>query len=250
MREGGTRRGEAEVTFFDSPKLTFDARSGEPTDGALPVDGGEAEATQARAAEDAWKTARKTQRAAGRGAPGPQRLLAEATASEEEDAGAAADRTAASRAEEHAAAFGRLVHALLALPEPLEGEALEQAARTHRLEFGLSPTEAAEAAELAGRAQTLPAVAVAREADTTHRELPFTCRLDGRQVSGRIDLAYRKDGAWTVIDFKTARLTDPAQAEARYRDQMTLYRTALSALTGEPVAAALCLVRTGELVSV
>ena len=132
----------------------------------------------------------------------------------------------------------------------LRSVALEQAAQTHRLECGLSPTEAAEAAELAGRAHTLPVVAAAREADATHRELPFTCRLDGRQVSGRIDLAYRKDGAWTVIDFKTARLTDPAQAEARYRDQMTLYRTALSALTGEPVAAALCLVRTGELVSV
>jgi ATP-dependent exoDNAse (exonuclease V) beta subunit len=169
---------------------------------------------------------------------------------EEEGAEATADRAAASRAQEHAAAFGRLVHALLALPEPLEGEALEQAAQTHRLELGLSPTEAAEAAELAGRAQTLPAVAAAREADATHRELPFTCRMNGKVVTGRIDLAYRQGGAWTVIDFKTARLTDSAQAEARYREQMTLYRTALSALTGEPVAAALCLVRTGDLVPV
>jgi hypothetical protein len=31
---------------------------------------------------------------------------------------------------------------------------------------------------------------------------------------------------------------------------MDRYRTALSALTGEPVAAALCLVRTGDLVPV
>jgi hypothetical protein len=31
---------------------------------------------------------------------------------------------------------------------------------------------------------------------------------------------------------------------------MARYKKALSALTGEPVAAALCLVRTGELVSV
>ena len=121
---------------------------------------------------------------------------------------------------------------------------------TAAVAHGLDQLFVDQLTELAARAQALPAVAAAREADATHRELPFSCRLDGRQVSGRIDLAYRQDGAWTVIDFKTARLTDPAQAEARYRDQMTLYRTALSALTGEPVAAALCLVRTGELVSV
>jgi ATP-dependent exoDNAse (exonuclease V) beta subunit len=74
--------------------------------------------------------------------------------------------------------------------------------------------------------------------------------MDGKVVTGRIDLAYRTDGAWTVVDFKTARLTDPAQAESRYREQMGRYRTALAALTGEPVTAALCLVRTGELISV
>ena len=40
---------------------------------------------------------------------------------------------ATSEAEEHAAAFGHLVHALLALPEPLTGEALQQAAQAQRL---------------------------------------------------------------------------------------------------------------------
>ena len=100
------------------------------------------------------------------------------------------------------------------------------------------------------RAQALPAVQAAREADAVHRELPFTCRLDGRTVTGRIDLAYRTDGAWTVVDFKTARLTDSAQAASRYREQMYRCRAALAALTGEKVSAALWLVRTGELVAV
>jgi ATP-dependent exoDNAse (exonuclease V) beta subunit len=168
-----------------------------------------------------------------------------------DDAGAETEAASASRTgDDHAAAFGRLVHALLALPEPLDGEALQRAAQTQRPAFGLSETEAAEAAELAERAQALPAIAAARSADAVHRELPFTCRMDGRLVTGRIDLAYRTDGAWTVIDFKTARLSDSAQAAERYREQMDRYRTALSALTGEPVAAALCLVRTGDLVSI
>ena len=156
----------------------------------------------------------------------------------------------ASQAKEHAAAFGHLVHALLALPEPLAGDALQQAARAQRLHFGLSETEATEAADLAERTAALPEIAAARTADAVHRELPFTCRLDGRVVTGRIDLAYRTNGAWTVIDFKTARLADTAQAASRYREQMDRYRAALAALTGEKVSAALCLVRTGELVAV
>jgi ATP-dependent exoDNAse (exonuclease V) beta subunit len=93
-------------------------------------------------------------------------------------------------------------------------------------------------------------VAAARTAEAVHCELPFTCRRNGKVVTGRIDLAYRTNGAWTVIDFKTARLTDPAQAVPRYREQMDGYRAALAALTGESASAALCLVRTGELVPV
>ena len=53
------------------------------------------------------------------------------------------------------------MHALLALPEPLEDSAPQQAARTYRLEFGLTVTEAKDAGGLAERAQALPAVAPA-----------------------------------------------------------------------------------------
>ena len=56
--------------------------------------------------------------------------------------------------------------------------------------------------------------------------------MDGKVVTGRIDLAYRANGAWTVIDFKTARLADSAQAASRYREQTDRYRTALEPLTG------------------
>ena len=252
MREGGTKQGTAEVTFFDSPKLSFDASAQERADTAAAVNGGEDEATASRAAEQAWRDTRRAQRTAGRGLPGGETVSAEPgrPADEVDDAGPGAAAAAASEAEEHAAAFGHLVHALLALPEPLAGEALNRAAQAQRLQFGLGEAEAAEAAALAERTQSLPELAAARTADAVHRELPFTCRLDGKVVTGRIDLAYRAGGTWTVIDFKTARLTDPAQAASRYREQMDRYRAALAALTGEPVAAALCLVRTGELVPI
>jgi ATP-dependent exoDNAse (exonuclease V) beta subunit len=235
MRQGGTERGAAEITFFDSPQLPFGARKTGQGRHNDPIEGGAAEATTARTAETAWKASRRKEPSTSSGDRPP-----------------AADQAAeeAPSDDDHAAAFGCLVHALLALPGELDGDALQQAAQTQRLAYGLSEAEAAEAASLAERAQTLPAVAATRSADPVHRELPFTCRLDGHLVSGRIDLAYRTDGAWTLIDFKTARLADPDQAAARYREQMGRYRRALSALTGEPVSAALCLVRTGDLVPV
>jgi hypothetical protein len=52
------------------------------------------------------------------------------------------------------------------------------------------------------------------------------------------------------VDFKTARLATATDAAARYAPQLRRYRKALAALTGEPVDASLCLVRTGELVAV
>jgi len=79
-------------------------------------------------------------------------------------------------------------------------------------------------------------VAAARSAEAVHRELPFTCRMDGKLISGRIALAYRMDGAGTLIDFKTARPSDSAQVAERYRDQMHRYRTAVATLAGSPWA--------------
>jgi ATP-dependent helicase/nuclease subunit A len=250
MREGGTKRGTAELTFFDSPRLNFDTAATERADTASAVRGGEAEVVTARTAEEAWKDAQRARRAAGRDGRSAQAVSADAEGVEgrADDARTGREETAASQVEDHAAAFGRLVHALLALPEPLTGEALRQAAQAQRLAYGLSETEAAEAADLAERAQTLPAVAAARTAEAVYREVPFTCRMNGELVTGRIDLAYRIDGAWTVIDLKTARLADSAQAARQYREQMGRYRAALASLTGQPVAAALCLVRTGQLV--
>jgi ATP-dependent exoDNAse (exonuclease V) beta subunit len=237
MREGGTKRGKAEVSFFDSQKLTFDAPTPEGADQASSIDGGEAEATTARTAEEAWKANRRAQRAAGRGAPAARAISAEdATPSEKaDDTDTEGEGASASHPDEnHAAAFGRLVHALLALPEPLGGEALVQAAQTQRLAFGLSETEAAEAADLAERAQALPAVAAAQTAEAVHRELPFTCRMNGQVVTGRIDLAYRTNGAWTVIDFKTDR--PGGEALADYKRQVALYATGIHAAAGEPAS--------------
>ena len=73
---------------------------------------------------------------------------------------------------------------------------------------------------------------------------------DGILATGRIDLAYRKAGEWTVIDFKTADLKDARSAALTHSAQMAVYREALSMVTGKEPRAALCLIRSGVLVDV
>jgi len=68
--------------------------------------------------------------------------------------------------------------------------------------------------------------------------------------AGKIDLAYRKNGEWTVIDFKTSYLTDRATAIEAHGVQLKLYRQAIRSITGAPVRAALCLLGSGQLVDV
>jgi len=48
-------------------------------------------------------------------------------------------------------------------------------------------------------------------ADLVYRELPFAVPMcEGTLATGQIDLACRKAGEWTVIDFKTTDLPDAA----------------------------------------
>ena len=78
-------------------------------------------------------------------------------------------------------------------------------------QFGLKEEDALAAADLASRARTLPEIAAAETADLVYRELPFAVPMgEGVLATGQIDLAYRKAGKWTVIDFKTTDLPDAA----------------------------------------
>lgn len=74
------------------------------------------------------------------------------------------------------------------------------------------------------------------EADRIEREAPFRVLfpVNGQPVflMGRLDGACRRDGAWTVFDYKTNRASGPAERlAAKYRTQLAVYaiaaRTAL-----------------------
>ena len=246
--EGGTKNGQAKVTFVDSPALTFAGTAADRVSPMAPLDGGEEELRQARESERQWQAKRKA--LSFRGAPVESGDEESATPADPSGPGASKSLGMTAAVGDKATSFGTLVHALLALPEFPEGDALARSASTLAAQRGLDARDAAEAADLAKRVRALPALAAIGKADVVYREVPFVYRTGGQVLDGRIDLAYRVAGSWTVIDFKTALLSSADEARARFGEQLRRYRTALAALTGQPVEASLCLVRTGELVPV
>ena len=261
VRADGTS-GAAEVTWFDSRELDLGGEAAPRARASAVLDGTDADTQAALSREQTWEAERKTRRRAARQVslrvtiasehptttedaetPAPTPITNETEA----ELGADAPEPLAKAPSTRSAAFGRLVHALLAQASTL-GPDLATAARALAPQYALTPDDAVAAAELATRARSLPDIAAADTADLVYRELPFALPLEkGVLATGQIDLAYRKAGAWTVIDFKTAHLHDRAAAIEAHGAQLKVYRQALARITGAPVRAALCLLRSGQL---
>ncbi len=72
------------------------------------------------------------------------------------------------------------------------------------------------------------------ESADVRREASFTLRPDPRSptmVQGIVDCAFREDGEWVLIDYKTDRDADPETFVPRHEMQMNWYREALERLT-------------------
>lgn len=146
--------------------------------------------------------------------------------------------------------FGTLVHAVLA-SAPLDGQdggpgALEEIARLHGRVFGATHAEVAAAADVARRVLSHPLLARARTAagrGDCRREAPVSMRTDdGVLIEGVADVAFREDGAWTVVDYKTDRDLERAGGAIEvYRRQVALYAEMITRATGEPASAVLLL---------
>jgi DNA helicase II / ATP-dependent DNA helicase PcrA len=83
----------------------------------------------------------------------------------------------------------------------------------------------------------------------TEVEVSFETEVDGIGVRGRMDAVFADpDGGWTVVDWKTGAVPDPARLPA-LSVQLAAYRLAWAALAGcevERVRAAFHYVRAGE----
>ena len=258
LRADGTA-GKAQVTWFDTRGLGEAETSARARSRGGVLEGSEVEGWAGLLAEETWERARRERRQRARRPRRPVVAATDATPTPPAPAprGETVDERSAELVDDEAPIvvasaggdLGRLTHALVALAA---GGDLHTAARSLAAEYGFAPDDPAlgTAARLAERARALPELADLATADRVYREVPFTVPLDGQLVTGRIDLAWRRDGAWKVVDFKTARHADEAAALEAHGAQLALYARALRALTGEPVTASLGLLATGRVVSV
>ena len=138
--------------------------------------------------------------------------------------------------------FGALVHAVLAAT-PLDAAA-DQVGEFARLEgrmLGATEAEVTAAGAVVTAALAHPILERARRAvgaGACRRETPVTMQAeDGTLVEGVVDLAFRDDATWVVIDFKTDGELDVALDV--YRRQVQLYAQMVARATGEPARAVL-----------
>jgi ATP-dependent helicase/nuclease subunit A len=141
------------------------------------------------------------------------------------------------------AGFGALVHVVLSqAPFDADANQLDALAAVEARVLGLSESDAAEAARVAGRVLAHDIMARARAAErrgVCRRETPVTCSMpDGTVVEGIVDLAFEEDGRWVIVDYKSDRMI-AADGEERYRRQIGFYMSAIRQATGLPATGVL-----------
>jgi ATP-dependent helicase/nuclease subunit A len=88
-------------------------------------------------------------------------------------------------------------------------------------------------------------------ADRRLHEVPYSLPLDGGVESGIIDALYLQEGQWTIVEFKTDRVTDDVEfdqllSEEDYLAQARRYVAAVESLLGEHPRCLLCMLNYGE----
>lgn len=135
-----------------------------------------------------------------------------------------------------ATSFGRAVHAVLQEVDLPNGERLDALARRHALAEGIDGSHE-QIAHYAGRA--LGTEVLRRASASRHwRELYVGTDLGPHLLEGIVDLLYRDESGYHVVDYKTDRVTTMSDADRlveRYRLQGAAYAVALEAVLGEAV---------------
>lgn len=158
-------------------------------------------------------------------------------------------RATAVRAYAPAAAVGRMVHAAAARRLPAGSDEARRVLKAAALREGLvDPKQRNEGIEEADRLLArLQGHRVWKELESAteaHREVPYTWQPPGGRPpdSGVIDVLYRVDDEWRLVDFKTDEIhsaEDREEAVSKYRRQIRRYRAAAASLLGGPVRGSL-----------
>jgi ATP-dependent helicase/nuclease subunit A len=148
-----------------------------------------------------------------------------------------------------AVAIGGMVHEAIrrweSRTELAEDSALEALALAEGL---VDPSQRSEAVRVASgllrRLRDQPLWEEIISAEVRRHEVPYTRpTASSRSESGRIDLLYRDEGGWNLIDFKTDELRNSealAAAVEEYAPQIVRYSRSVQALIGSMPVARLC----------
>lgn len=146
--------------------------------------------------------------------------------------------------------LGQVVHEALARWR-LDGADQRAWARARGLSYGLGDEGqlarlAADCERLLRRFRQSPLWAEMDGADARLHEVPYARRVGGRPERGVIDALYRRDGCWTIIEFKTDDVRGPSQLadllrREDYIAQARRYVVAVEQLLGQRPRALLCL---------
>jgi len=183
------------------------------------LQGNEPELKQAREDQDRWTAARTHRRQQAKEKEETARAVTEV----------AKDKPA-TEPDPKAAAFGKLVHALLA-KTTFDGRGLTQLATALAQDYDLDQESASKAAILVTTTLKQPIFDRIRNATRVLRETPITATVDGEQLTGQIDLAFQEADTWTVVEYKTGQAAQKPSAQA----QLLLYGRALQAATSAKV---------------
>jgi ATP-dependent exoDNAse (exonuclease V) beta subunit len=128
--------------------------------------------------------------------------------------------------------FGSLVHLVLRdVSFGADSECLLRVAQTHGRLLGAQADEIEAAAQAVAAALRHPLLERARKASLCHRELPVLARKDSQTIlEAVVDLAFKEDGVWNVVDFKTE--AEELQPLVRYLRQAGWYCYAMDTAFG------------------
>ena len=138
--------------------------------------------------------------------------------------------------------WGEAVHLLLQSMCEHPASDLERIAAAALSEAGLDPSLAPDAAGLARSVAASTVWRRANESETVLTEVPFQVpRLEGVEVPtvlrGVIDLVFKEDGGWVLVDYKTDRAAGRELEEVArvYAAQIRVYAEAWERCTGERI---------------
>ena len=154
-----------------------------------------------------------------------------------------------------ATAVGRIVHAAIqrrAMPGSTMHESFleNEAFRSGLVDPSQRQAAVRESSELLGRLEAHSLWAEIKAAEEIQHEIPFTTSdSEGMVQSGQIDLLWRDEGGWKIVDFKTDTLRSDEDLEAaieRHKGQVERYVRSAANILGEKPIGLLCFLDSSE----